>query len=165
MTRVTLAGAALIVAILLALAQAQDHEPGAGNGPEPTIEKFLVQLNRELFEQYILRHDTKQYSRVALDDYVLVASIGAIESREEVLATADNLDIRSLTVTNNEFRHHHTTAVLVGTLDMEGTILGHDVSGQMRYLSVFVELDGDWRLMARSLSPVIDPRRLYGDPE
>ena len=167
MTRAMLAGTALLVALPLAFVQAQDHDTGIeyDSASEPTTEEFLVRLNRDLFERYVLHHDTELYAHTALDDYVLVASIGAIETREEVLATAGNLDIRALTVTNNEFRHHGTTAVLVGTLDMEGTILGHDVSGQRRYLSVFIEQDGQWRLMARSLSPIVDPRELYGEPE
>jgi hypothetical protein len=153
------------LSVVLMLKPGQDDSTGSPADDTAETEEFLAELNRELFERYILHHDTETYAQTALDDYIFVAAIGAIETREEVLATADNLDIRSLTVTNHEFRHHGNTAVLVGTLDMEGHILGHNVDGKRRYMSVFVHLDGQWRLMARSLSPVVHPRQLFGAPD
>ena len=152
------------LALLPFLLYAGERQPGTKvDGQE--IEQCLIDLNAELFERYILYHDTETYATTALDDYIFVASIGVIETREQVLTTADNLDITALTITHNEFRHHGDSAVLVGTLDIEGTILGYNVDGQRRYMSVFVHQDGRWRLMARSLSPVVHPRQLYGEPD
>ena len=155
----------LLILALAPLLLCADERQLATNADEQDVEQYLVDLNAKLFERYILHHDTERYGQVALDDYIFVASIGVIETREEVLTTADNLDITSLTITHNEFRHHGDTAVLVGKLDMEGSILGHTVNGQRRFMSVFVQLDGSWRLMARSLSPVVRPRQLFGEPE
>lgn len=156
---------AISASVALMPDQVEHDSAGSRTDDAATTEEFLVELNRELFERYVLHHDTETYAQTALDDYVFVAAIGAIETREEVLATTGNLDIRSLAITNHEFRHHGDTAVLIGTLDMEGYILGHKVDGKRRYMSVFVHLDGQWRLMARSLSPVVHPRQLFGAPD
>lgn len=105
------------------------------------------------------------YARVTLDDYLLIVEIGFIETREEVLSTVENLDMNSVRITNEEFLHYRDTAVLVSTLELEGSILGHTVDGKLRYMRVFVNHDGRWRLLSGSFSPVVHPSVLYGDPE
>lgn len=129
------------------------------------LEKYLTQLHTELMEEYILHHNTELYADIMLDDYLLVVEIGLIENRELLLTTVGNLDIHSAILTNEEFLHYGSTAVLIGTLEMEGKILGHTIDGMLRYMSVFVMHEDRWRLLSGSFSPVVHPSVLYGPPE
>jgi hypothetical protein len=126
------------------------------------VEEQLVRLNTEMLEQYTLHHNTQLNEKIMLDDYIFVASIGKIESKEDVISTVGNLNIQSASITYNEFRHHDPTAVLVGTLHMEGFITNIKVNARMRFMSVFINVDDQWRLMARSFSPIVHPSVLYG---
>jgi len=126
------------------------------------VEEQLVRLNTEMLEQYTLHHNTQLNEEIMLDDYIFVASIGKIESKEDVINTVGNLNIQSASITYNEFRHHDPTAVLVGTLHMEGFISNIKVNARMRFMSVFINVDDQWRLMARSFSPIVHPSVLYG---
>ena len=116
-------------------------------------------------EQYILHHNTHPYADVMMDDYLLVVEIGLIENRDHLLTTVGNLDIQSATLVNEKFLHYDSNAVLIGTLEMEGKILGHTIDGMVRYMSVFILHEGRWRLLSGSFSPVVHPSVLYGEPE
>ena len=146
---------------------AKHHKPIEEPGVHEitNVEDYLIQLNREMLEQYILYHNTEPNSRIMLNDYIFVASIGVIETKEEVISTVGNLDIHSADITHNEFRRHGQTAVLVGTLGMQGSISGNNINSQIRYMSVFIYQQDKWRLMARSFSPIVHPSVLYGGPE
>jgi len=128
------------------------------------VEKYLIRKHTEMMEQYILQHNTEPYADLMLDDYLLVVEIGLIENRELILTTVGNLDIQSAKLTNQEFLHYDSTAVLIGTLEMEGKILGHTIDGKLRYMSVFILHEGRWRLLSGSFSPIVHPSVLYGEP-
>lgn len=132
---------------------------------EENLEKYLTQLHTELMEKYILHHDAELYADIMLDDYLLVVEIGLIENREHLLTTVGNLEIQSAKLSNEEFLHYGSTAVLIGILEMEGKILGHTIDGMLRYMSVFIMHEGRWRLLSGSFSPVVHPTVLYGEPE
>jgi hypothetical protein len=121
-------------------------------------EQELVELNRHLFERMMLHHDATPYEEVALPEYLFVANIGIVESKEEVTTTLENLSIEWVTIENEEIRVRDDTAILIGSMRVQGSVLGFPLPGHMRYMSVFVRTGGGWRLMAQSLTEVNDPR-------
>jgi hypothetical protein len=137
----------------------------AGTAHLQDPETHLVELNRHLFEQLLLHHDPEPYRAVADPEYLFIANIGIVENLEEVTTNLDNLDIKALTVTNEEFRLRNSTAVLVGTMRIQGTVLGFALPAEMRYMSVFVRQGDEWRLLSRSLTEINDPRVGAGPEE
>ncbi len=135
--------------------------PASGENPE----EYLVRLHTELMEQYVLHHNIQPYADATMDDYLLVVEIGLIETREEVLSTVENLDMKSISLTNEEFLHYGDTVVLIGTMELDGSILDHTVTGKVRYMSVFINHDGKWKMLSGSFSPVVHPSVLYEVPE
>jgi hypothetical protein len=119
-----------------------------------SLEMALADLNATIFRQYMLEHDTGLYAQTAHADYLLLVGIGLVETRDEVLSTAQNLDIESLTVTHEHFVREGDTAVLFGRLDVQGTVMGHPLPAQTRFMSVFARTPDGWKLLARSLTPV-----------
>jgi len=133
--------------------------PEYGDNPE----EYLVRLHTEMMEEYVLHHNTELYAETTMDDYLLVVEIGLIETRDEVLTTVGNLDMKTVNLTNEEFLHYGDTAVLIGKMELDGSILGHTVAGKVRYMSVFIKHHGQWKMLSGSFSPVVNPGVLYGE--
>lgn len=129
------------------------------------LEQYLTGLYSELMETYILHHKTDLYAKHTTEDYLLVVEIGLIEDRELVITTVENLDFTSVIIENEEFLHHGDTVVLIGQKEMNGNIMGYTIDAKMRYMAVFVQEEGRWKMLSGSFSPVVHPSVLYGEPE
>ena len=134
--------------------------PKSSETVESELKERLIELNRQLWEEYMLRHNTEPYQRAALPEYLFLANIGLVETKDEVIATVGNLQVDAVRVANEEFRLHENTAILIGKLEVRGRVLGHPLPPQMRYMSVFVKSSGEWRVLAQSLTEVVNPRDL-----
>ncbi|MDQ2070824.1 nuclear transport factor 2 family protein [Natronospira bacteriovora] len=145
--------------VLLSLGYLLCASPLVAADDNSRLEAHLATLNHDSFVDYILHHDVTLYSRLTLPEYTLVVDIGIVETRDEVLATAENLSVTSLRVEHDYFARNGDTAMVSGLLHVEGTVMGHPIPPQLRYLSVFVEREGEWRLLARSLTAYRDPRQ------
>ncbi len=144
--------AALPAAAVLAVAACGDPvSPEPGADPEAT-RAFLLERNREILEAYVVANDTAPLDAAAVDDYFVVTPIG-MESRSHVLATVGNLDVTELRIEGPEVRLHGDTAILTGTLHGDGTLSGRPFPA-MTHVTVFVRDGDDWRLAARSLTPL-----------
>ncbi|TVR33799.1 MAG: nuclear transport factor 2 family protein [Balneolaceae bacterium] len=154
----------LLTMPVLAMAQNTAKNPETYTSAE-NLEEYLTGLYSELMKEYILHHNTDLYAKHTMEDYLLVVEIGIIEDRELVLTTVENLDFTSVTIENEEFLHHGDTVVLIGTKDMKGRIMGYTIDATMRYMSVFVQEEGRWKMLSGSFSPVVHPGVLYGEPE
>jgi hypothetical protein len=147
-----------LLGTLLLVTSGCDTRDDAASAQRENPEPHLVELNAHLFERLLLHHDPAPYRETALPEYRFVASIGIVENLDEVTTDLDNLAVRVLHITNEETLLRGSTAVLIGTMHMEGSVLGYPLPEDMRYMSVFVHEDGEWRLLSRSLTPVDDPR-------
>jgi hypothetical protein len=122
--------------------------------------EYLVSVNKETLERYLLQHDTRLYRDNALPEYLFLANIGIVESREEVVTTAGNLRVSRASVENEHTLINDNTAVLIGLLDLEGSVMGTRLPNQMRYMTVFVRKPEGWRMLSQALTNVIDPKTL-----
>lgn len=111
----------------------------------------LSDFNRELMLEYLLNRNTAPLASASVDAYFAVTP-GGIETREEALASVDNLDIAQAEVYTHRIEVIGDTAVLAGKVRVEGTIGGRPTP-ELGFLSVFSLVDGEWRLLARSLTP------------
>ena len=119
---------------------------------------LLQEIDRKIWKEYMLDHNTEPLREYSTDDYIFVASIGVLEYREQVLTTAANLDIESVRIKYDDVVLQNDTAVLIGTHEVKGKVLGHEIPGLMRFISVFTKVEDGWKLLAQSLTPVVDPR-------
>jgi len=154
----------ITLSISTSLAQGTTTNPDL-SASEKTLEEYLTGLYAELMEEYILHHNTDLYAKHTTEDYLLVVEIGLIEDRELVLTTVENLNFRSVIIENEKFLHHGDTVVLIGNKEMNGSIMGYTIDATIRYMSVFVQEEGRWKMLSGSFSPVVHPGVLYGEPE
>jgi len=122
--------------------------------PKSSIESDLIALNEAIYKEYVLNHDTNFFDRKVLDDFILVAAIGHAENKEQVIRGVSNLNIKTIEVTTESVICKGNSGIVVGLLKMEGTIMEKPIPGKIRYMSVFIRENEQWKLQARSMTPV-----------
>lgn len=113
----------------------------------------LVELNRTLLQQMIVERDATMFQDLALDSFVVVAPGGRIEDRDQAAAGVRAFDATAIAVSDERVVFSDDAAVVVGKLVIDGTMQPLGAVPPMKFMAVFVERDGRWRLLARSLTP------------
>jgi hypothetical protein len=114
----------------------------------------LEELNEYILTEYALNQNTKPLSDVATEDFVLIAAPGMIENKQRAIDGVKNLNITSINVTVDKIIETENTGIVIGILEMKGTIMNNPVPGKIRYSSTFIKQDGAWRLQARTMTPM-----------
>jgi hypothetical protein len=149
-----LAAAAPAAAQTGAGAATQQPAPAAQQGG---AEQALIKLDRELMDATV-SNDMALFKRTALDSYVFVNPGGGLEEGTQP-PSGPPAKFESLVPEDVRVRIHGETAVLTGRATVKGRLgSGRDISGQYRYMRVFVRQGGQWRLAATSVVPIEQPR-------
>lgn len=114
----------------------------------------LKELNEYLFSEYALKKNTKPLNETATDDFILIAAPGMIENKKQAIDGVVNLNISSVNVTMDKIIITGDVGIVVGILEMKGTIMKRPVPGKIRYSSTFIKQDGKWRLKMRTMTPM-----------
>ena len=114
----------------------------------------LKELNEYLFSEYALKKNTKPLNETATDDFILIAAPGMIENKKQAIDGVVNLNISSVNVTMDKIIITGDVGIVVGILEMKGTIMKRPVPGKIRYSSTFIKEDGKWRLKMRTMTPM-----------
>jgi hypothetical protein len=116
------------------------------------VEQNLIKLDRDLLDAMI-RKDASMADRVEVANHVFINPGGGVEVKGEpagpgpVINTVDTSDA--------VVRVHGDTAVLTGKAMVKGGFTnGPDISGPYRYMRVFVKQQGEWRLVATTVTPI-----------
>lgn len=123
--------------------------------------KELADLNDRVLRAYVLEHDTTSYDSLAHASYKIVVAPGFIESRDQVLSTAGNLSFRRFDVSTRSVDIVGDTGVVIATVEAEGTVLGQPFPPRMVMMNVYVRQNGDWKLLARSMTPILVPQEVF----
>ena len=148
-----LAGVVCLLAVV-AVATVPSHA-GDENDIGDETQRTLIELNETVLEEYILNNNVEPLQGTAVEEFFVVTPVG-IESRQQVVDTVNNLDIDSIEIENAEIHVYGSTAVLAGTVKAEGQLGGRPMP-PLTYLSVYANVGGHWRLVARSLTPILAP--------
>lgn len=111
------------------------------------------------------RGDIAALDALMAQDFRFVVMNGAVEKKEEVVGTADGppqpgpLRVAALHVEPEEVLLRGNTAVVISLLHLDATVHGRPLPQRMRILSIFTITDDDpeWRLTARSITPILTP--------
>ena len=116
--------------------------------------ELLEELNEFLFTEYTLNKNTKPLSEIATDDFILIAAPGMIETKQQAIDGVGNLTISSMNVIVNKTIKTDNIGIVIGILELKGTIMNRPVPGKIRYSSTFIKKDDTWRLIARTMTPM-----------
>jgi ketosteroid isomerase-like protein len=130
-------------------------------GQQPTVDdsavhEELVRLNREIFEKVVVGRDAEAFKRFTYDDFLVIPPGGIVEDKEEALAGIDAFrNVTGVTVSDERVAVQGDTAVVIGRVVIHGEVPPMGKIPPVRFLTVFVLQDGQWRMLARSLTPCV----------
>jgi hypothetical protein len=137
----------LTLAVSLALpmiAVAKEKGTGASTDVEATVKK----IEQELIDT-LVKSDTSAFEKYLTSDYLGIGPDGVTQNKSQLLADiksgtlkleSSNLSDMKVQVTGADM------AVVVYRTDDKGTYKGKDITGQYRWLDVFVKRDGKWQI-------------------
>ena len=127
-------------------------------------------MNREHTEQEVmrladawasaeLRGDTTFLERILSDDFVGIGPLGFMLTRQEWLARHQSGDLKyeSFNLDEVKVRVYNDAAVLTGRQVQNAAYRGNPIQGQFRITLVFVQQQGQWRLVSLQLSTIGQP--------
>jgi parallel beta-helix repeat protein len=117
-----------------------------------------------------LRGDLGRLDRLMMDEFHFIAMNGALEDKQEIVHGAGQpgdlapraLQVQSLSVEPEEVVLRDNEAIVVSLMHIRATVRGRPIPERMRVMSVFLREGDEWRLFARSITPILAPP---GPPE
>jgi hypothetical protein len=116
---------------------------------EPAVALPDLAAAAQHYEAAQINGDAAALNELIADDYVLVGSDGARQSKSELIAfwTADGFDPAPVTVTDPVAQRWTDGAALGGTVTLSWTQDGAPVSVTIRYIDIWALRDGAWRVV------------------
>jgi hypothetical protein len=118
--------------------------------------KELLQLNEELARSQIVDRDSSFISRIALDEFRVLAPGGMIENKSQVIAGLSGWNATDVQLTGTEVVFYGDIALVMGRMDIDGEMRPVGRWGPLKYMSTWVRVGAEWHLLSRSLTPCID---------
>jgi hypothetical protein len=135
----------LTLAVSLALPMiAVAKEKGAGADTETTVKK----IEQEILDG-ILKSDTAAIEKYLTSDYLGIGPDGATQNKSEFMADVKSGTLKLESSEMSDLKIHVSDpdmAVVVYRTKDKGTYKGKDITGQYRWLDVFVKRDGKWQV-------------------
>jgi len=137
----------LIVTLAFSLAlstTALAKEKGTGADVEATLKKIEQELSDS-----ILKSDPSAFEKYLTGDYLGIGPDGVTQNKSELLSDikSGTLKVESSTMSDMKVQvAHPDMAVVVYRSTDKGTYKGKDVTGEYRWLDVFVKRDGKWQI-------------------
>lgn len=125
------------------------------NTRQDTDRETLLRLNTELAHSQIVNRDPTFISKVALENFRVLAPGGLIENKEQVIAGLEAWDATAVTLSDTNVLFHGDVAIVMGRMDIDGIMRPVGRWGPLKYMSTWVKEDGEWRLLSRSLTPCL----------
>jgi len=144
----------LTLAVVLALptiALAKEKGTGA-TADEATLKKIEQELT-----DTIVKSDTSAFEKYLASDYLGIGPDGVTQNKSELLADikSGTLKLESSNLSDMKIQVAEADmAVVVYRSDDKGTYKGKDITGQYRWLDVFVKRDGKWQIAIDQGTPI-----------
>jgi hypothetical protein len=142
----------LVVVALPTIALAKEKGTGATADVEATIKKIEQELS-----DTIVKSDTSAFEKYLASDYLGIGPDGVTQNKSELLADikSGTLKLESSSLSDMKVQVAEANmAVVVYRSDDKGTYKGKDITGQYRWLDVFVKRDGKWQIAIDQGTPI-----------
>ena len=139
-----------VVLVLPTIALAK--EKGTGADTEATIKK----IEQEILDG-ILKSDTSAIEKYVTSDYLGIGPDGATQNKSEFMSDVKSgtLKLESSAMSDIKVQvSDPDMAVVVYRTNDKGTYKGKDITGEYRWLDVFVKRDGKWQVAIDQGTPI-----------
>ena len=135
------------VLLSVALAQEAAKEP-VRSGPPALADRFRA------YREAIAKRDLKTLDDIWADDYTFTNPHGTFLNKKQRLENlrSAHTQIEPVATEDQDVRVYGDTAVITGRVTLKGKYSGKEASGQYRSISVWVNQQGRWRLVANQLT-------------
>ena len=119
-----------------------------GKGATADVDATIKKIEQELTDT-IVKSDTSAFEKYLASDYLGIGPDGATQNKSELLADikSGTLKLESSNLSDMKVQVAEADmAVVVYRSDDKGTYKGKDITGQYRWLDVFVKRDGKWQI-------------------
>jgi hypothetical protein len=123
---------------------------------EADVEGTVKKIEQELNDS-ILKSDTTAFEKYLTSDYLGIGPDGVTQNKSELLSDikSGTLKLESSTYSDMKVQVAGADmAVVVYRSDDKGTYKGKDITGQYRWLDVFVKRDGKWQIAIDQGTPI-----------
>ena len=152
MQHIVLLALLMIAVPAFTLSQVTKDEKKKMTPAKTDVEQALIKLDRDLLDA-MLRKDQTMADRVEVANHVFINPGGGVEVRGQQVGPGPVID--SVDTSDAVVRVHGDTALLTGKAMVKGRFTnGPDITGPYRYMRVFVKQQGDWRLVATTVTPI-----------
>jgi hypothetical protein len=143
----------LSLAIVFALPTiALAKEKGTSADVEATVKK----IEQETLDS-LLKSDTSAFEKYLTSDYLGIGPDGVTQNKSELLSDikSGTLKLESSTMSDIKVQvADPDMAVVVYRTNDKGTYKGKDITGEYRWLDVFVKRDGKWQIAIDQGTPI-----------
>jgi hypothetical protein len=119
-----------------------------GTGATADVEGTLKKIEQELTDS-ILKSDTAAFEKYLTSDYLGIGPDGAAQNKSELVSDikSGTLKLESSKISDMKVQvADPDMAVVVYRTTDKGTYKGKDVTGEYRWLDVFVKRGGKWQI-------------------
>ncbi|WDI33225.1 nuclear transport factor 2 family protein [Hyphococcus flavus] len=113
----------------------------------------IKQLNREQQQELLLNKNAEPLERLAVDQYLVIAPGGRVETKAQAVVGVGSLDVRAVEFSQEQVIFYNDTAVLVGKIDIDGTMQPLGKFPPMKFMATFVRTEDGWKTLSRSMTP------------
>jgi ketosteroid isomerase-like protein len=109
------------------------------------------------YAEALTKRDLTTLDQIWTDDYVFINPRGELVTKSQRLSNlkAGATEFQAVRPKNERMEVHGNVALDVGTVTLEGTKYGgKESSGDYRYLSVWVNSDGRWQMVANQITRI-----------
>ena len=152
------AAAILVLTAVVSACTPPAQFPASSASPGTDADRAeLLALNDRLVKSQLIDRDSTFFSRVAVDEFRVLAPGGLIEDRDQAIAGLTAWDVKSVELTGTDVVFHGPVATVMGRLDIDGVMRPVGRWGPLKYMSTWIRDGGEWRLLSRSLTPCLTP--------
>ncbi len=151
---------------------------GSDGAPASNVQESATSAEVDLAAIEVASHDwwldgdLGRLDRLMMDEFRFIAMNGALEDKLEIVHGAARsgdpaprvLQVESLRVEPEEVIVRGNEAIVVSLMHIHATVRGRPIPERMKVMSVFLMEGGEWRLFARSITPILAPPP-QGPPE
>jgi hypothetical protein len=125
-------------------------------GTSADVEATLKKIEQETLDS-LLKSDTSAFEKYLTSDYLGIGPDGVTQNKSELLSDikSGTLKLESSTMSDIKVQvADPDMAVVIYRTNDKGTYKGKDVTGEYRWLDVFVKRDGKWQIAIDQGTPI-----------
>ena len=121
-----------------------------------TVEQTLMKMEQEMTDA-VVKGDISVFDKYAADNVTFTDPGGMLTDKAQTMALfkGGDLKLESSKIDGMKVRMFGNTAIVTYRSTDKGTFKGRDISGQYRWIDVFVKMGGKWKMVASQGTPIM----------